>query len=220
MAEPTTPKGKIGGKKLPKWAIPAGAVGVVLIVLMLKKKRAASEASATEPGTEGLSNQSFIPVTGENVAGVGAGLSGGGSAGGEGGNNTELLTEIIKGSKEESAANAQSNRELIAALLGTGGGAPSSSGPQGTVQAGAPETQPAAPPTPAPAPAPKKAPPPPDRCGAGSHADFPNGTPPDCWRVSRTRSGGGCECHGHQNGKLVCQAGYAHPKKGQQPCHW
>jgi len=48
-----------------------------------------------------------------------------------------------------------------------------------------------------------------DRCGAGVHAGFPNGTPPDCWRVSRSKTSGGCECHGHQNGHLECQTGKA-----------
>lgn len=221
MAEPNTGKPKVGGKKLPKWAIPAGAVGVVLIVLMLKKKQAANSGNATEPGTEGLSNQSFIPVTGENVAGVGAsGLSGvGGSEGG--GNNTELLAEIIKGNKEDQVAQNAANQEFLRSLIGgmgTGGGAPSTAAPEGAVAAPAPQTQPAAPPVAAPKPA--KAPTPAARCGAGVHADFPNGTPPDCWRVSRTKSGNGCECHGHQNGQLVCQGGYAKPKKGQSPCHW
>lgn len=220
MAE-KAPKPKVG-KKLPKWAIPVGAAGVILAVLIIKKKQSATAGSATEPGTEGLSNQSFIPVTGENVAGVGAG---GGISGGETGanDNQALLAELIKSNKEEQGAQDRANKEFLAGILanlGTGGGAPSSSGPQGTTVAPAPETQPYQPPTPAPTPQPKKAPPPAERCGAGTHAEFPNGSPPDCWRVSRTKSGGGCECHGHQNGHLECQQGYAKPKKGQQPCHW
>lgn len=219
MADPAPPKGKIG-KKLPKWAIPAGAVGIVLAVLILKKKQAAN-AGATEPGTEGLSNQSFIPVTGENVAGVGAGLSSGGGESG-GADNTAFLTEILKMNKEESAERAQREREYWEhqrESLGTGGGAPSSPAPEGGIAVPTPMTQP-----PSPAPPPPKAPgkptPAPARCGQGSHKDFPNGTPPDCWRVSRTKSGNGCECHGHENGRLVCQGGYAHPKRGQSACHW
>lgn len=220
MAEPNTGKPKVGGKKLPKWAIPAGAVGVVLIVLMLKKKQAANAGSATEPGAEGLSNQSFIPVTGENVAGVGA--SGiGGFGGGESSSNDTLFAELLKSNKEDQVAQNQANQEFLRSLvgnLGTGGGAPATSAPEGTVAAPAPQTQPAAPPVAAPKPA--KAPQPAAKCGVGAHADFPNGSPPDCWRVSRTKSGGGCECHGHQNGQLACQSGYAKPKKGQSPCHW
>lgn len=181
-----TPKPKApSGKKVPKWAIPVGgAVAVGLVILLLKKKGSGSE-NATEPGTEGLSNQSFIPVTGENVAGVGAG---GGVGGGEtgSGNNDTVLAELIKGDNEKSEKQEERNNkfmESIIANLGTGGGAPSTPA-AGTVSAPAPETQPAAAAAaPAPAPAPPKAAPAPApvtmhviRCGNGCEGhEYPKG---------------------------------------------
>jgi hypothetical protein len=199
------------GKKLPKWAIPVGAVAVVGIVLFLKKKQAPTEGNATEPGTSGLSNQSFIPVTGENVAGVGA--SGGGTVE-SGSNNTELLREIIKGDKESAVEQSKEQHlffEQLIASLGTGGGAPSTPAPAGGVAAPPPESQPAAPPAVAP-PAPAPAPPPPAPKPAGCPGSFPLRGPHGCYHD--ITCGNGCQGHRYQNGMTECQV-----KTGGK-CHW
>jgi hypothetical protein len=208
MAEPAkTPKVKgPTGKKLPKWAIPVGAAGVVLVVLVLKKKSSATASNATEPGTEGLSNQSFIPVTGENVAGVGASGAGLSGVGGETGNNEALLAEIIKGDKEDRTTQEQQNKEFLGQLLanlGTGGGAPSTPAVSGGVTVPPPETQPTPTPTPTPPP-PIKAPPP---------APVP---------MHVVRCGNGCEGHEYPKGKngkgakvTECQV-----KNSKKQCVW
>lgn len=199
------------GKKLPKWVIPAGAVTVVAIVLYLRKKSSSTEGNATEPGTSGLSNQSFIPVTGENVAGMG---SGGGSGGGtvEGSsNNEEALRELIKGNQEANKESQQESRaffEKALERLGTGGGAPSSPAAQGGVTAPPPESQPAQQQrTPSPTPAPKPVPKP-----AGCPSSHPNSGPHGCFQ--NMTCGNGCAGHRYVNGTTECQT-----KTGGK-CHW
>ena len=63
MPEPTT---DIKGKQLPKWGYIAIIGGAVVLFLYYRKKK--SEEGPANPYTA----QSFIPVTGENVAGAGA----------------------------------------------------------------------------------------------------------------------------------------------------
>lgn len=205
-----------GGKKLPKAALPVGAVAVVLLVLYLKKKKAAEGETATGGSErEQLNRQSFIPVTGENVGGAGA--SGGGTAPGEGsGGLMELLKLQQAENKEQQALNREEGREQrkqehewlkeLIGNLGTGGGAPHTGPPEGVTTAPPPPTAPppAAPPPP-PAPPPPAPPPPAPPPPAGCPPAFPNRGPHGCWRWSREKTGQGCSCHGYQNGTLECE---------------
>ncbi len=146
----TTPKPKVG-KKLPKWAIPVGgAAAVALIFLLMKSKKAASEtptANATGAEGEGLTNQSFIPVTGSE-GGAGAGGYGytanGESSAASNTETTTLLSELLKSNQESSIKQQENNQkftESVIANLGTGGGAPSTTA-AGTTTVQAPTTQP------------------------------------------------------------------------------
>lgn len=142
MATKTSPKVK--GKKPPKWLIPVVVVAGIGLVLFLRKKSQASGTNATEPGAQGLSNQSFIPVTGENVPGVGAGGYGGASGGESGsGSLLDFFTGQLQSQEQqriqqglENKENRESEREFwkeIVGHLGTGGGAPVSGGNPGTI---------------------------------------------------------------------------------------
>lgn len=201
-------------KKLPKWVIPVGIAAAILIVLVMRKKANQAGANATEPGAQGLTNQSFIPVTGENVPGVGAAGYGGNS------NVEGLLSRSLEQQQEqnkafteylkESALQTQTNdreqmeaqqrfaTELIS-TLGTGGGAPMTGAPSGTTVAPPPEEHWISPPAP---PAPPAAPSPP---ASSCPPEFPMSGPHGCYRWSRTKSSDGCPCHGYQSGLLVCQ---------------
>lgn len=203
MPDDPTPKGPKGKGKLPKWALPVGAVVILGGILYLRMHKKEEPASATEPGTQGLSNQSFIPVTGENVAGMGA--AGSGSVGSEGssGTNSELLAEIIRGNREAETR----FREEVVNTLHTGGGAPTTPAPEGGFAAPPPPYYP----TPAPAPAP--APPPPPRPSAKCPSSFPDYNPADgpvgpnsCYKYSRDRcpDKGRPYKHVYQNGRVVC----------------
>lgn len=196
MDTPTSPKVK--GKKIPPLAIGAAAIAAVGIVIYLRKKAASSTGtSSSEPGTEGLSNQSFIPVTGENVGGVGASGGGGSSnTNGEGALLGEVLKTNIESEKEQNkefqefiANSDKENRESqakfyesVTANLGTGGGSQAAPGAPGTVtappesHAAAPSPPPAVPPS-QPAPPAKPAPPP--------------------YKI--IKDGQGCECHQYSN---------------------
>jgi hypothetical protein len=206
---PDTPKGK--GKKLPKWAIPVGIVVVIGGVLYIRKRKAAGQ-SGTEPGSEGLTNQSFIPVTGESPASMGASGGGAGSPEGSiGGSNVSniALLEMIKGERQTENERIKSEREFwekTIANLGTGGGAPATGGSGGTVTAPPPEH---ASPTPAA--------PPPSRGGPKPMCPGPKGFPfqgpHGCYHISRTQHEG-CQCHGYENGTLSCQ------HKVHGVCHW
>lgn len=208
MPEPTTPK----GKKLPKWAIPVGIAVVIGGVIVLRKKKAAT-SSATEPGAQGLSNQSFIPVTGENVAGVGAANYGEQSSH----NNEGFLREFLQSQKEEAGtrraeekAENQSARERetsfyekIIINLGAGGGAPTGAAPGGVVvappQGGA---------TPQPSPpviAQPPAQPAPPKPACPGPKGFPYQGPHGCWHWSKEKTAQGCSCHGYENGTLECE---------------
>lgn len=197
-------------KKVPKKAVIPIAVGVlVLLALYLRSRKKATEGNATELGTQGLSNQSFIPVTGENVAGAGAGNIGAVPSN-EGSNNTALL-ELIKTERATQLEREKAEKEFLRDLitnLGTGGGAPTTGGVTGVIatppQGGAtPATGPAPGPAPSPGPTPHGCPP-----------SFPNRGPHGCWRWSRTKTGQGCSCHGYQNGVLECE----HKVNGR--CTW
>lgn len=210
---PKTPS----GKKLPKWAIPVGIAGVLALVIVLRKKKGTS-SSATEPGAQGLTNQSFIPVTGENVAGVGAGNYGEHTST----NNEAYLREFLKEQNEEGRTRRaeekvegqttrereQSFYEKIIGNLGAGGGAPSSQGAPGTTTA-PPETH-AAPPSPSPQPQPPAPPAPPTpvaSCPPGWKHNPAYGAPSphSCYHESReTCHSGKCHIHGYQDGHEVC----------------
>lgn len=146
-AKPTQGKGQKPNKKT--MLIVGGAALAILVFLYLHKKSSESAGTkATEPGSEGLSNQSFIPVTGENVAGIGAG-SGGGASGESGGGNSQVLTEFftqeqqstreyMQSQQAENREARQGEREYLSSLfsnLGTGGGASTEKAPPGVVVA-------------------------------------------------------------------------------------
>jgi hypothetical protein len=151
--KPKTPS----GKKPPKWVIPTAVIGLVALVYIMRRKKPATTGNATEPGTEGLSNQSFIPVTGENVAGMGTPFGSGTSE------TDSFITNFLKEQqqemglrrteeKQETREAKQTEREFYERLmsnLGTGGGAPTNSGSPGTTVAPPPEA--AVPVTPPPA---------------------------------------------------------------------
>lgn len=191
-------------KKLPKWAIPA-AVGVLLLIIFMRKK---ANNNATEKGAQGLTNQSFIPVTGENIAGAGAPSPGGGA-----GESTSLLAGLFQQSQEQNKAfqeylresqsedrlarkeEGEAQRNFTTELfrqLGTGGGAPSTGAAAGSTVVQTPSTQGG--PTP---PAPPASP----ECAPG----FPFRGPHGCWRWSRVKGADGCACAGYQSGRLDCQ---------------
>jgi hypothetical protein len=198
MPESTT---KPTGKKLPMWVWIAGGGAVVVGVYIYKKKK---EKEEEEPSKNPYTAQSFIPVTAENVAGVGAPqVSGGGVANTE---NLQFLTQLFQSQRETQREEEAGNRAFTAELLKTvretassqipqvtvvtGGGAPAS-GPSaaGPPSGGTPKSTPAAPTCP---------------------SDFPNynpargAAPGACWRWSRTTSNG-CKCHGYKSGALECE---------------
>jgi hypothetical protein len=193
----TPPTPKVKGK-LPKWAIPVGIAGIFAVIIVLRKRKPAA-GNATEPGAEGLTNQSFIPVTGENVAGVGAGNYGSSSSS----NNEAFLREFLREQKEEGTVRRQEEKgeqqgirereqsfyEKIFANLGTGGGAPASSGAPGISVAPPPEAAPAPSPPPASPPPPAPAPPAPKCSGEFGIWNPANGAPSphSCYKYSRDR---------------------------------
>lgn len=190
-----TPKGpKVKGVNK-KYAVPAVIIVGIALALYLKKKKAVepSSVSGTEPGTQGLSNQSFIPVTGENVAGVGA--SGGGTT--ESSNNTQLLTEIIRGDRESTQEQNVQNQDFIKSIvegLRVGGGAPTETAPVGVVAAppqGGATPPPSSPSSPAKPPAPSS----------------PSYTVIKC--------GNGCQGHRYKSGKVECQV-----RNAKHACVW
>lgn len=146
MADTAKPTGKKANKKT-MLIVGGVALAVLAFVLLRKKSESGGASNATEPGTQGLSNQSFIPVQGENVAGVGAGAGGGAS--GESGGGTSALTDFFTQEQErtreymqaqqiENKENQQQQREWLSTLyanLGSGGGAQTEKGPPGVVVA-------------------------------------------------------------------------------------
>jgi hypothetical protein len=190
------------------------AIGA-LIYLMRKKKQREEPTLGTEPGA--LTSQAFIPVTGENVAGIGAGgggLSYGGQPPQE--SNTALL-EYIKSNKEDTLKHEELERNFFAELinkLGTGGGAPGSQStpapsPSPTP---APPYAPPSPPTPAPPYAPPQPPAPSPIPTAKCPSSFPLYNPADgppgpnsCYKYSRDRCPGPRPFkHVYENGRVVC----------------
>lgn len=205
--EPTTDVGP--KKKLSKntYLLIGGGAIILFFIYRSKKKKEEEGTGTANPYTA----QSFIPVTGENVAGVGAGGYSGGAPAGESQafsilqaaqkENTEFLTNFLKSSKEEKEANDKANKEFLTTLVGSlsGGGAPS----QGQL---APAPVPVAPAT----------------GGGGSGAtgtnrpsgcpsSFPNYNsrngapgPKSCYRISRERAKkSGYVIHGYQDGHEV-----------------
>ena len=225
-------------KKLPKKTLIIGGVAVLGIGYLIyrRKRNAEQEPKATEVNP--YLAQSFIPVTANNVGGVGA-LSGVGSTESNTAlfeaqkENQKTILEFLEGKdarklqREENAerkAEGKAEREFsLAEFLAehnlnlTGGGAPVGNTNEGTVTAPAPITPaPAPPPSPPPAPAPPNT----NQGGAGScPAEFPLYNPAPgkgCYRISRTQTAGGCICHGYKSGKLECQQG----KASNGSCHW
>jgi hypothetical protein len=197
MADKTPKAPKVKGVNK-KYAVPAVIVLGIALALYLKKKKevAPSEVSGTELGAgEGLSRQSFIPVTGENVAGVGAS----GSTESSTSSNTELLTEIIRGDRESNQEQNAQNQEFLKAItesLRTGGGAPTETAPVGVVTAppqyGA-TPPPSSPSSPAPKPPAKPSPP----------------------SFTVIKCGNGCQGHKYSSGKVECQV-----RNAKHQCVW
>lgn len=190
-------------RKIPPWLLIGGAVVIGIGFYLYKKKK--EQAEAEKAATEGEGEKPYVagvenPVE-EYPYSVAGGFGGGAAAAGTqelGGEIRELFTEQRAERKEERGEFAKSLKEITEGLgainkpaasatqsAGGGGGPPSESKKGATV----------APTTPG------------DRCGAGTHSGFPLGTPPDCYRISRSTSAGShkCQCHGHQNGNLECQ---------------
>lgn len=223
----------MAAKKPPKWALP---VGIVILIggayYIYKKKHEGTQEKVTEQNP--YLAQSFIPVTAENVTGVGAVRS---APSGEEGtallqaaqenqskifefiNNKEdrrTQEKITESERQGEKEGLQFERQLRLAELTqslTGGGSPSSNPNPGTVTATlAPGS--VAPPIASP-PAPSSNAPTSSNCPA----DFPLFNPEPgrgCYRISRTTTQGGCICHGYKNGQLECQKGEV--KNGS--CHW
>jgi hypothetical protein len=212
---PTT-DGPAQGKKLSKGVIIALVAGGGFLLYYLYKKKKEGEVSATGEG--GYTGQSFIPVTGENVAGVGAPGSGGGSIGGESAgfeallqankeNNEATQNYLKSGQEAQKEINRENNEARIkeaeikntsstAAI--TGGGAPasgqaSSGAGSGGGGSGATTTnKPSAPTCP---------------------SSYPINGPSGCYK--NIKCGNGCEGHQYSN-HTECQQGEAKHKN----CHW
>jgi len=209
-------------RKIPPWGYALGAIGLGAAFWYYKKhkeEKELAESTTSEVGT------TEVPYSGEPEGypySVGGG--GGGLAGGAVGNPNETAQEFhelfgnIQSFEKESAQGqsefdksiaqsiAESNKSVGEILKGSfeslknttiaaggGGGAPSSPGPGGTTTAQPPPT--AAPSCPSAFPEYNPA-----RGPVGEHS---------CYRQSRTKSGGGCGCHGYQDGKLECEHGKA-----------
>lgn len=221
-------------KKLPKWAIPVGIVTVagVAYYVYKKKKKNEEEPKATEQNP--YLAQSFIPITAENVAGVGA-VANYPTGGTEEGlallnaqqENQGRIFEFLEGKERNkseeriAASERQGEKEArqfewqrtLAEMTNnlTGGGAPVGNTAVGTVTASAP---PGAVATVAPSTPPSNT-----NTGGGCPPDFPLYNPAPgkgCYRISRTTTQGGCQCHGYKSGQLECQSG----KASNGSCHW
>lgn len=222
--------------KPPRWILPVGAI--VLIgggfYILKKKKEKEEEPKATEVNP--YLAQSFIPVTANNVAGVGAVSMGTGPSVGEGEallnaqeENRKSIFEFLenkenrKSTERLAASERQGEREglqferdlRLQELTNnlTGGGAPVSNSNPGVI-AVPPVVPTVAPPEPSAPPAQS-----PPAVGNGCPPEFPLFNPAPgkgCYRISRTKTGGGCECHGYKSGELECQTGSV--KNGS--CHW
>ncbi len=195
-------------KKLSKTAIIGIGAGAVVLLYLFKKKKQ-KEEEETGPNSP-YTSQSFIPVTGENVAGVGAGGSSG--FGGETGsgaliesqkNYQELIASFLTQETESRRESEANNREFFKGLeeslrSQTGGGPPGegqngSGGGSGGGGSG-------------PTPTKKPAPPPPSKAPVG---------------YNKVKCGNGCEGHEYPHGKdghsgkvTECQT-----KKGGK-CSW
>jgi hypothetical protein len=234
MPEPT-PTTDTGGKKLNKTGIILIAAGGAVVAYLIYKKK--QESAGSNPYT----NQAFIPVTGENVAGAGAPFTGagGGSGGGSGSGefislleqsqkeNQQTMLEFLKNEQQEraqaasqqyerEAASRQSERELFRELFrgSTGGGAPSS----GQVNTNGGQASP-------PSGGSNAAPPPPPApvvTGGGPQPPSGNGCPSN--RPYRSSRGcyslrtcpNGCQGHDYGGGTVECQQGES--RHGN--CHW
>lgn len=143
MPEPTpTTTGPKASKKLPTWALAAGAVVIVGGIFYIKSKRAKESTGEATPYT----SQAFIPVTGENVAGVGAGFGSTGATVGntetesallhayeeQSKNTLQFLTESRKSQEQEGIANREFLKTALENIRNTTGGGPPSEGQKST----------------------------------------------------------------------------------------
>ncbi len=191
------------GKKIPKVAIIGIGVGALALLYFLKKKKEKEESSPT--GSE-YTSQSFIPVTGENVAGVGAG--GSGNFGGESNSSALLeaqksyqeivqsfLTSETESRREQEAGNREFLKEITESIRSqTGGGPPGEgqSGSGGGSGGGGSGTK-TAPPSP-PVVSKEKSQP---SCGG----KYPNKGPHGCYYSYKK---GNKTCHKYQSGQDEC----------------
>jgi hypothetical protein len=203
-----------GKPKLSKGVIIAlGAGGAILLYYLYKKKKEGESGEGTP-----YTSQSFIPVTSENVAGVGAPGSAGGSIGGEGAGlealiqankeNNEATQNYLRTGQEAQREQTKEINEIKRAEIEhpapapviniTGGGPPAegqkgSSG--GSGGGGTPN---------------KTNPPPASTCPSAYPISNGQG---GCYK--NIKCGNGCEGHQYSN-HTECQQGEAKHKN----CHW
>lgn len=202
-------------KKLSKTAIIGIGAGALVLLYIVKKKK------ETEEGTEGnpYTSQAFIPVTGENVAGVGAGSSG--NLSGESGTGgllesqtkyQEFLTEFLGKDTEARERQESQEHEFLSKLIEntlaqTGGGPPGEgqNGSGGGSGGGGSGPTPVNPPSPPPPPSQPTKPP------APTPVQYKNIT-----------CGNGCPGHEYPHGKqgkgsktVECMT-----KDSKGHCHW
>ncbi len=173
------------------------AIGGVLY-LMRKKKQSEEPTVATEAGA--LTSQAFIPVTGENVAGLGSG-GGGYSTGGSQEANSQLLEYInLNNQKQEHREEVEKNfLNGLIEKLGTGGGPP---GPEGPAGPQGPPAAPPASPTPTPSPPTKPA-----SCpSAYPHYNPAKGKvgPQSCYKIGKCNNKSRPVAHDYQSGPTEC----------------
>lgn len=224
-------------KTIPKkWVFPVSVAVLAGGYYIYKKKQKSSQQKATEVNP--YLAQSFIPVTAENVAGVGA-LSRA--------TNPEEATALLATQEENFQAilgfieNRERNKNEFALEKSTrqgekeanrfsydlalkeltnnltGGGSPSGETNDGTVTATTSPGQLSGGSSNVPIPIVESSHPQP--VSAGCPPTFPLYNPAPgrgCYRISTTTTKGGCICHGYPSGQLECQQG----KISNGSCHW
>jgi hypothetical protein len=225
MPEPTPTTDKKGLSKKTIYII-AGIGGLGLVLLWKSKKK--SEGKTSEE-TNPYTAQAFIPVTAENVGGVGAG---GGSLGTSEGSqglieaqekNQEFITNLLKTENERQELQSKSENERFEKLIEritnqTGGGSPSSGqnpGGGGTASPPSGGTPPAPPVPPVYPPGPGPTPPGPGPTIVKCPSSYPLYNPANgpvgansCYKYSHERCADKARPYKHvyQNGKIVCSS--------------
>jgi hypothetical protein len=210
--------------KIPPWAWALAAVAGGAGLWLYKKQKQSSEISEAslegepQPYIAGLENPAEEFPYSMGGGGLGGAIAGAGESQAEfhelfGAQQTFEKEFAIQQSESQKviAQEIREGQEAITRILGEsthapgtttaqgqGGGAPSEPTPGGTTSAPPPPT--AKPSCPAAFPEHNPA-----KGAVGAHS---------CFRQSRTKTGGGCGCHGYQDGHLECETGKA-PK-----CHW